>query len=228
MHKTKRFDTMPAGFYHAILNSIRDPFNIVDRDYRLLWVNQARARFHQQNQQDMIGKTCYAMFQRRDRPCAECPVRGVFETGKPCVKDRSVVLPDGTQKWGNVRAYPIFNDKGDVVYAIQIMIDVTKEKLKNARQIRHVESLEKTVQELNGNNVQNLIRYENDEGKIRLTARESEVLGLMANGSSNTEIAKVLSVSANTVKTHVMNMFAKLGVKDRTQAAVWAVRRKLI
>lgn len=228
MHRPTSLDAMPAGFYHAILNSIRDPFNIVDRNYRLLWVNQARARYHQRNQREMIGKTCYAMFQRRDRPCAECPVRAVFESGKPCVMDRSVVLPDGTVKWGNVRAYPVFNDRGEVVYAIQIMVDVTKEKLKNARQIRHVESLEKTVQELNGNNVQNLIRYENDEGKIRLTARESEVLGLMANGSSNTEIAKVLSVSANTVKTHVMNIFAKLGVTDRTQAAVWAVRRKLI
>jgi PAS domain S-box-containing protein len=227
MHEVTNFDTIPAGFYHAILNGIRDPFNIVDREYRLLWVNQARARFHQQNRQDMIGRTCYEMFQRRSRPCAECPVRVVFETGKPCVMDRSVTLPDGTVKWGNVRAYPIFNDQGEVEYAIQIMIDVTREKLKNARQTRHVESLEKTVQELNGNNVRNLIQYD-DRGKIHLTARETEVLGLLANGSSNNEIAKVLSVSPHTVKSHVMNILGKLGVKDRTRAAVWAVRRKLV
>jgi PAS domain S-box-containing protein len=228
MHKATRLDAMPAGFYHAILNSIRDPFNIVDRDYRLLWVNPARARFHQRNQREMIGKTCYAMFQRRDRPCAECPVRLVFESGKPCVMDRSVVLPDGTQKWGNVRAYPVFDDKGRVVYAIQVMIDITKEKLNGARESRHVESLEKTVKELNGNHVRDIIRYSDGKEKLPLTPREIEVLGLIANGSSNSEVAKVLSISAHTVKSHVMNIMDKLGVKDRTQAAVWAVRRKLI
>jgi PAS domain S-box-containing protein len=218
---------MPVGFYHSILNSIRDPFNIVDKNYRLLWVNQARARYHQQNQRDMIGRTCYEMFQRRSRPCAECPVRVAFDTGKPCVMDRSVVLPDGTIKWGNVRAYPIFNDHGKAVYAIQIMIDVTTDKLNYARQRRHVESLEKTVQELNGNNVRGLFQDGNDNEKSHLTARETEVLGLIANGSSNTEVAKMLSISSHTVKSHVMNIFGKLGVKDRTQAAVWAVRHNL-
>ncbi len=61
-----------------------------------------------------------------------------------------------------------------------------------------------------------------------LTDREIEVLRLMAGGATNTEIAVVLSISPHTVKSHVVHIFNKLGVNDRTQAAVWATRNGLI
>jgi NarL family two-component system response regulator LiaR len=55
-----------------------------------------------------------------------------------------------------------------------------------------------------------------------LSAREREVLGLMAEGLSNQQIAEQLGIGEKTVKTHVSNVLAKLGVGDRTQAAVFA------
>ena len=57
-----------------------------------------------------------------------------------------------------------------------------------------------------------------------LTPREREVLAQIAAGRSNREIARVLQVSEKTVKAHVSSVLAKLGVQDRTQAAVLAVR----
>jgi DNA-binding NarL/FixJ family response regulator len=57
-----------------------------------------------------------------------------------------------------------------------------------------------------------------------LTSREREVLALLAEGRSNREIARQLGVAEKTVKTHVSSILAKLGVADRTQAAVIAVR----
>jgi DNA-binding NarL/FixJ family response regulator len=57
-----------------------------------------------------------------------------------------------------------------------------------------------------------------------LTSREREVLALLADGRSNREISRLLGVSEKTVKTHVSSVLAKLGVADRTQAAVLAVR----
>jgi DNA-binding NarL/FixJ family response regulator len=57
-----------------------------------------------------------------------------------------------------------------------------------------------------------------------LTAREREVLAGIADGKSNREIARLLRVSEKTVKAHVSAVLAKLGVQDRTQAAVYAVR----
>ncbi|MBO8188401.1 response regulator [Streptomyces spirodelae] len=57
-----------------------------------------------------------------------------------------------------------------------------------------------------------------------LTEREREVLGLIADGRSNREIARALVLSEKTVKTHVSNILMKLDLADRTQAALWAVR----
>ncbi|MEM9828654.1 MAG: response regulator transcription factor [Planctomycetota bacterium] len=64
--------------------------------------------------------------------------------------------------------------------------------------------------------------------EVPLTQRESEVLRQMANGLTNKEIAKILGISYETVKEHVQHILRKIGVSDRTQAAVWAVRKKLV
>jgi DNA-binding NarL/FixJ family response regulator len=61
-----------------------------------------------------------------------------------------------------------------------------------------------------------------------LTAREREVLAELARGRSNREIARTLSLSEKTVKTHVSAILGKLGVHDRTQAALRAVRSGLV
>jgi len=62
----------------------------------------------------------------------------------------------------------------------------------------------------------------------RLTAREREILARLTTGETNKEIAKTLAISPGTVKVHVERILYKLGVADRTQAAVMAVRAGLV
>ena len=64
--------------------------------------------------------------------------------------------------------------------------------------------------------------------EVPLTQRESEVLRQLALGLTNKEIALALGISYETVKEHVQHILRKVGVSDRTQAAVWAVRKGLV
>lgn len=64
--------------------------------------------------------------------------------------------------------------------------------------------------------------------EVPLTQRESEVLKQLALGLTNKEIANMLQISYETVKEHVQHILRKIGVSDRTQAAVWAVRKELV
>ena len=64
--------------------------------------------------------------------------------------------------------------------------------------------------------------------EVPLTQRESEVLRQLAYGLTNKEIAQALHISYETVKEHVQHILRKIGVSDRTQAAVWSVRKGLV
>lgn len=65
-------------------------------------------------------------------------------------------------------------------------------------------------------------------GSEELTATESNVLRMIVGGMSNKEIAFALDISENTVKTHVQNIFGKIGVSDRTSATTTAIKRGLV
>lgn len=74
-----------------------------------------------------------------------------------------------------------------------------------------------------------LISRDTDKEKIdSLTKRELEVLVQVANGMFNKEIATSLDISERTVKNHISNIFKKIEVSDRTQAAVFAIRNDII
>jgi len=72
------------------------------------------------------------------------------------------------------------------------------------------------------------VRQVVDDDDVPLTQRETQVLRHVALGLSNREIGHSLEISVETVKEHVQNILRKIAVSDRTQAAVWAVRKGLV
>ncbi len=74
-----------------------------------------------------------------------------------------------------------------------------------------------------------LINRDTDKGKLKsLTRREIEILKQIAGGMFNKEIAINLNISERTVKNHISNIFKKIDVSDRTQAAVFAIRNNIV
>lgn len=138
--------------------------------------------------------------------------------------ERWLDLPNKERRHAEVRAYPVFDAQGLVKHIFEILIPIDDKKKDENQRRRYVESLEEALRDLNAAGAGEGGREADAGGQITLTPREEEVLKLMARGFSNKETARVLDISPDTVKTHVRNIFSKLGVTDRTQAAVWASR----
>jgi DNA-binding CsgD family transcriptional regulator len=211
----------------TLLKSIRDPFGIFS-NYRILWINKALAIIHKGEQKDAIGKICYKVFYGRKNPCSDCPLIDVIKTGRTQVIERYMDFPDGIRRWGEVRSYPVRGQDKSLVAIIVIIIEVTDKKLAIRRQKEYSEYLSKKLKETSGKSKE--IKNSKDEItiKVNLSRRETDVLRLITEGYTNIQISELLFVSANTIKSHVNHIFNKLGVNDRTQAAVLAVRHKLI
>jgi DNA-binding NarL/FixJ family response regulator len=72
------------------------------------------------------------------------------------------------------------------------------------------------------------MRRRNDTDRPRLTPRETEVLGLLKDGLSVSQVARGLYMSESTVKTHVAKIYDKLGATNRAQALMAAIRQGLV
>lgn len=209
-----------------VLASLGDAMAVVDRNYRLVWCNDPMLARYKPGEQ-VIGRFCYEILADSPVPCPEnCPVTPLFATGRPQLVERCFVDPEGLEHWREARAYPIVDKRGRVAFAARISFDITRRKMADAHRVRERENLERALDQMN--------RLQLDQmpfqprGGPGLTRRELEVLRLMAQGLTKPAMGEVLGISHNTVKRHVVNIFNKLGVNDRAQAAVWAARQNLI
>jgi DNA-binding CsgD family transcriptional regulator len=132
--------------------------------------------------------------------------------------------PDFTNPIMEKAVYPIYDDDGNLASTIELEIDSSNEKLDLRR------TMEATGEKGAGLRDDKKIISEKEIAEIQtdLTSREIEVLHMIAKGATNNEISDHLAISPHTVKSHVVHIFNKLGVNDRTQAAVWATRNKIV
>lgn len=108
--------------------------------------------------------------------------------------------------------YPVLDDQGNQTSTVTLTVDSTVPS--NSTRPKPVSS------RIDPNRI--------DPKAIGLSTREMEVLVLVGQGHTNPEISEKLHISPHTVKSHIINLFNKIGVNDRTQAAVWAVRHNII
>lgn len=216
-----------AGFAPEIIKSIKDPFAIINRDYKILYANKAMAYIHQSDEEDFIGKICYDVFWKITEPCEDCIIKEVFDAGRTRIKEMWMDFPDGIRRWGEVKAYPVRGEDKTVNAVMTMVIDITARKKDLEQQKEYSDLLSKKLREKSPKSQK--IQYDDElTFQVALSKRETEVLRLLAEGYSNVQISEILSISSNTTKSHVNHIFNKLGVGDRTQAAVLAIRFNLI
>lgn len=147
--------------------------------------------------------------------------------GVQAIKELREVLPEA-----KVLVLTSFAEDRRIVAAIEagalgyLLKDSSPQDLVRAiREVHRGESSlhPKVAQQL----IKKLRRPAEEPEREELTARERKVLALIARGLSNREIARELSISEPTVRTHVSNILRKLGLKSRTQAALYALKEGL-
>lgn len=168
----------------------------------------------------------------------------LVESLKPDIVLMDLVMPemDGIQatkkiksKWPDIHILMLtsFSDKDHVLPAIQAgaagyqLKDIEPDELVNS--IRQIISGEHILHPAATTQLEETLREEENLPHVRnsLTPRERDVLAELTKGKSNREIASSLFVTEKTVKTHISNIFTKLEVQDRTQAALYAVKHGL-
>jgi DNA-binding CsgD family transcriptional regulator/ArsR family metal-binding transcriptional regulator len=124
--------------------------------------------------------------------------------------------------------YPIFDNDGNVVNSVSLRINTAKLKSRIQEQHEQILMLEASLRTDKQNEKQGDFPQTSKKNDFGLTHREIEVLKLIAQGYTNNEISGVLFISPHTVKSHMINIFNKLNVNDRTQAAVLATQKDII
>lgn len=124
--------------------------------------------------------------------------------------------------------YPIYDDQGRIVNTLSLKTSTSSLKDIIQEQQHRIVMLEAALRSHKENEQQESSFTSGDNQNRGLTDREIEVLKLIAQGYSNNEIAGLLFISAHTVKSHMINIFNKLDVNDRTKAAVLAIREQII
>jgi DNA-binding CsgD family transcriptional regulator len=209
-----------------LLASLGDSAAVVDEAYRIVWAREPLLDNFEPGV-TAIGKPCYEVFAGRTSPCGRgCPVGPVFATGRPQMRMREGQGPDGRTIRREARAWPIMDRRGRIVFVARVSYDVAPRENEQTGQSRQLADMHRAIEDMTRLEIDEL-PFQPDP-QAALTKRELEVLRLLAQGLSNPGIAKTLTISLNTVKRHVLNIFNKLGVNDRTQAAVWAARQNLV
>jgi DNA-binding CsgD family transcriptional regulator len=213
---------MPENFLQAVLSSFGDHLDIIDHEFRILWTSFPPPDL------DSRGRPCYEIYHGRTEPCRACPVKMVFQSGVAAVTEKQVKLPHVHRLWGEVRTYPVRDERGRVTHALKICLDVSDKKTTDTRQQSYLHNLETTLRGVDRREAPAPTTIPPGDLTDPLSGREVQVLRLMTQGFTNKEIARILAISPHTIKTHVTHIFDKLGVNDRSQAAVQAFRLRLI
>lgn len=219
----------------AVVENAPEIISRFDRDLRHLYVNPAVELATGMPARAMIGKSNRELGMPEPLVAHwERTLQQVFRSGQERTIEFDFTTPTGERHY-HARIAPELGPDGSVCTALVVARDVTEQHraaLERAEMYRELLERDRRLQDLVS---RLLIDRESDRRRAvavallePTTAREKEILQLVANGLTNQQIGRQLGLSPGTVKNHVARLLEKLGVADRTAAAVRAVQLGLV
>ena len=135
-------------FLQTALDGIQDCVNIVDKDFKIIFMNEAASRRTGKKRQLLLGNKCYSELWKESSPCENCVTGKVFETGKAQQTITWEMGLDGKKFYLERFAFPIVDKDGKVEYGVEIFRDITERKLLEEDREQQRLELGKRVREL--------------------------------------------------------------------------------
>ena len=161
--------------------------------------------------------------------CKDCghPTCLAFAAALSRQKAKVTACPHISHPLEEKASFPIFDRQGNCIRTVSLHIDSAELRDQIDERDAHIKELKA---QLAAYETQRALKLDEANSGLPspLTAREMQVLQRLAQGATNREISQNLQISEHTVKSHVIHIFNKLGVNDRTQASVWAASHGLL
>ena len=138
-------------FLTRVFDSVTDPMAIYDREFRILRVNQALLTRFRLPLEKVINRYCYELFYDRKTMCKDCHVEDVFEQGEARMLQKRISARDGNERIFEVHSYPIKDEKGNTIQAIEHARDITERKYFEAQLMASKEFNEKIINSITDN-----------------------------------------------------------------------------
>ncbi len=132
-------------YYRTLLNTLHEDILVVDRDYRIVDVNNTFIQSTGYKREEALGRACFEVTRGYDVPCHEnghdCRLQEVFESGEPATHKQGFKSTDGSPIQAEVLLSPMKNSAGHVTHVIEAMRDITHE-MQLETQMRQIQKLE--------------------------------------------------------------------------------------
>jgi PAS domain S-box-containing protein len=116
-----------ASFIRSVFDGIQDGVAVIDKDFIVVDTNATLKKWRSELE-PLTAKNCYQVFRLQDTPCSSCPTKRAM-VEKILQRDEFLVFEgDGCEKWYEVSAYPIFDEKGQVTSVVEFFRDITEKK----------------------------------------------------------------------------------------------------
>lgn len=111
--------------WKALIEGRDSPINIITTDYRVVAANQVLLDRIKKREEDVVGRLCYEVYQRRSEPCEICAPRIAMETKKINSVEKTLPGADGALYYFLTTAYPVFTEDGDILQIAEITTEIT-------------------------------------------------------------------------------------------------------
>ncbi len=115
-------------YFQAVIDGLTDDLKVVDREYRVVFVNRTAARRLFKEPEQILGRKCYEVFNHFDQPCPFCTTQQTFETGETGHTEFGYTDTDGDPYFFLLTTFPIRDEEGKIPYVAEVTRDVTQEK----------------------------------------------------------------------------------------------------